>query len=75
MYNKAKKVLFLLIIHTFLIAVALSCIFPFIWMINSSFKTNPEFINDYGLRLPEEIRWENYAFAFKEGKLGLYFLQ
>lgn len=73
-YNKAKKVFLLLIIHTFLIAIALSCIFPFIWMINSSFKTNQEFINDYGLKLPQKILWRNYIFAFKEGRLGLYFL-
>jgi len=71
---KVKKVFFLFIIHTFLISVALSCIFPFVWMINSSFKTNYEFINDYGFRLPQKFVWENYLFAFCKGKLGVYFL-
>jgi len=71
---KVKKVFLLFIIHTFLISVALSCIFPFVWMINSSFKTNYEFINDYGFRLPQKFVWKNYILAFCEGKLGVYFL-
>ncbi|OQX87660.1 MAG: hypothetical protein B6D55_02730 [Candidatus Omnitrophica bacterium 4484_70.2] len=71
---KVKKVFLLFIIHTFLISVALSCIFPFVWMVNSSFKTNYEFINDYGFRLPQKFVWENYLLAFCKGKLGVYFL-
>ena len=60
--------------HTFLISVAISCIFPFLWMVNSSFKSNSEFISDYGFRLPCKIMWKNYFIAFYQGKMGIYFL-
>ncbi len=74
MKYKFKKILYLFIIHFFLITVALSCIFPFVWMVNSSLKSNSEFIHDYGFRLPTKIKWSNYLVAFKEGRLGIYFL-
>ena len=50
MYYQTKKIVTLIILHTFLLSVALSCIFPFFWMINASFKTNAEFNSDYGLK-------------------------
>ena len=72
--QKAKKTFLLLIIHTFLISVALSCVFPFVWMVNSSFKTNQEFLNDYGLKLPHKLDFHNYIIAFRDGHLGVFFL-
>lgn len=74
MTEKIKKTLYLLVIHTFLISVALTCIFPFLWMINSSLKSNASFIQDYGFQLPDSLHFENYLFAFREGNLGVYFL-
>lgn len=71
---KAKKTFFLFIIHTFLICVALSCVFPLVWMVNSSFKSNQEFIQDFGFTAPKKIVFDNYIIAFREGRLGLYFL-
>jgi multiple sugar transport system permease protein/raffinose/stachyose/melibiose transport system permease protein len=55
-------------------SVALSCVFPLLWMINSSLKTEEEFRLDFGLSFPKELHWRNYLIAFKEGKLGVYFL-
>jgi len=74
MKYKFKKIILLILMHTFLILVAISCIFPFIWMINSSLKPNSEFLSDYGFKLPHKIMWKNYFIAFYEGKLGIYFL-
>ncbi|OQX82067.1 MAG: hypothetical protein B6D56_00670 [Candidatus Omnitrophica bacterium 4484_70.1] len=74
MRYKIKKFFLLFLMHTFLISVAISCIFPFLWMVNSSFKSNSEFISDYGFRLPCKIMWKNYFIAFYQGKMGIYFL-
>ncbi len=74
MIEKTKKTLYLTVIHTFLISVALTCIFPLLWMLNSSLKPNAEFIRDYGFRLPENLHFENYVSVFTQGRLGAYFL-
>lgn len=73
MNEKVKKYFYLLIIHIFLLSVAITCLFPFVWMINSSLKSNVNFMSDYGFKLPQEFHWENYVGAFTEGNLGLYF--
>ncbi len=74
MIYTAKKTASLILIHTFLVSIALSCIFPFVWMINSSLMPNSEFINGYGFDLPDNPTFQNYIVAFKEGGLGLYFV-
>ncbi|MBD3246840.1 MAG: ABC transporter permease subunit [Candidatus Omnitrophica bacterium] len=43
MYYRAKKVVTILLIHAFLFSVALSCIVPFLWMMNVSLKHPEEF--------------------------------
>lgn len=62
-----------LIINMLVAAFSITCIYPVIWMLYSSVKTNPEF-NRSILALPKEIHFENYVKAFKMGKLGLYSL-
>ena len=74
MYYQTKKIVILIVLHTFLLSVALSCIFPFLWMINVSFKSQGEFDVDYGLKLPQHINWSNYKeVVLKEG-FWRYFL-
>jgi len=74
MYYKAKKLVVLLVLHTFLMSVAVSCIFPLVWMVNSSFKTEEEFRADHGLELAETAYLGNYKEAIVEGQLWLAFL-
>lgn len=74
MYYRAKKVIILLVLHIFLLSVALSCIFPLLWMLNSSFKTEEEFRSDFGLKPVSSLNWDNYKYAFFKGRLGSYFL-
>ena len=47
MYYQVKKLITLIIRHTFLLSIALSCIMPFLWMINVSFKSHDEFDKGY----------------------------
>ena len=73
-YYRTKKIVTLLILHIFLISVALSCIFPFLWMINASFKNDAEFNSDYGLKPPSDLSFKNYTKVIIEGKFWRYFL-
>jgi len=71
---RAKKIAILLIIHTFLISTALSCIIPLVWMINSSFQTEQEFNANHGLVKTKTINIINYKKALIDEQLWLYFL-
>lgn len=73
-YYQAKKVVTLIVLHTFLMSVALSCIFPFLWMFNASFKTETEFRQDHGLKLAEKPNLDNYKKALVQEKFWRYFL-
>ena len=57
---------FFLIIFTFLM------LYPLIWNVMSSFKTNTEFLLDQ-LALPEGFAWDNYVRAFVRANMGEYF--
>jgi raffinose/stachyose/melibiose transport system permease protein len=63
---KISKVL----IYFFLILLLLIYVFPLIWMLFVSFKTNAEiFQNPFGL--PASPQWKNYSVAWTGGKLWL----
>lgn len=74
MYYRAKKIIALILLHTFLLSVALSCICPLLWMLNSSFKSEQEFRNDSGLKIAAAFNWENYKKVLFDEGLGYYFL-
>lgn len=71
---RAKKIIGLILLHTFLLSVALSCICPFFWMINASVKTENEFREDYGLKWAKSFNLKNYKQVIFEERLGFYFL-
>lgn len=72
-YYKSKKIAVNIIIHLFLIAVTLTCLFPLLWMVSSSLKTQETIFQDMSL-IPKEFHFENYILAWKEGGFGRYFL-
>lgn len=59
------------LINVVLLFFSLSCIFPVIWMIYSSFKTNKEFNNNI-LSLPSKLRLDNYISAWVRSHFGIY---
>lgn len=61
------------LINIVVLIFSISCVFPIIWMLYSSFKTNPEF-NRSILALPKTLHFENYITAFKMGNIGQYSL-
>ncbi|MFZ2385834.1 MAG: carbohydrate ABC transporter permease [Candidatus Omnitrophota bacterium] len=72
-YYRSKNVAVNVIVYAFLIAVALTCIFPLLWMFSSSLKTQETIFRDMSL-IPKEFHFENYILAWKEGGFGRNFL-
>ena len=57
----------LLIIWTILV------VFPFLWMIMTSFKTDAEIIHS-PWDLPATLQWDNFSRAWNEARIGRYFI-
>jgi len=72
-YYKTKKIITNTIIHIFLISVAITCLYPLLWMIISSLKTQDMIFKDISL-IPHQFRFENYVQAWREGGFGRNFL-
>lgn len=54
-----------------LLVWALLVIFPFLWMVMTSFKTDPEIIFS-PWTLPAALQWDNFARAWNEARIGQY---
>lgn len=72
-YYKSKKVALNFLIHLFLISVTVTCLYPLVWMVSSSLKTQSTIFSDISI-LPRQFHFENYVLAWKEGGFGGNFL-
>jgi len=61
------------VIHVFLAAVAVTCLFPLFWMIRASLMTQDTIFTDQSL-IPSTIHFGNYVRAWTEGQFGFYLL-
>jgi ABC-type sugar transport system, permease component len=59
--------------NLFLFLFSLTCIFPIIWIVYSSFKSNNEFMLNV-MALPQHISFKNYYTAFVEGRMYVNFI-
>lgn len=59
-------------IYLFLSVVALTCLFPLLWMFGSSVKTQSTIFSDMSL-FPKNPVWHNYYVAWTKGGFGVYF--
>lgn len=51
----------------------LMVVFPFLWMIMTAFKSDPEII--FGpWKFPDTLQWDNFSRAWTEAHIGRYFL-
>ena len=55
-----------------LLPICLIWIYPFLWMLGSSLKTDTEIFGSVNV-LPEVPQWDNYARAWYEANIGPYF--
>src|SRR5918999_5857471 len=52
---------------------AVLVIFPFVWMIVTSLKTDPEILSS-PWDLPAALQWDNFSRAWTQARIGRYFL-
>ncbi|MDE6661074.1 MAG: carbohydrate ABC transporter permease [Anaeroplasmataceae bacterium] len=57
------KIIVKVFVYIFLILVAFSTLFPFYWMLNTSFKTMNEYMRLTPTFFPENFVWNNYVSA------------
>jgi multiple sugar transport system permease protein len=72
--QKVVKIVVTTAVYIFLFAIAISVLFPFYWMLNSSLKSVEEYRRTVPTFFPEVIMWGNYADAFSAANLGTLFL-
>ena len=61
------------IIRIILFVWSVMIVFPFIWVLYTSFKSNKEFYADVWA-LPEVLRFENYEYAWNTAQFSAYFM-
>jgi len=61
-----------LVTTAILVPVCLLWVYPFVWMVSASVKTDSEIFGSVSL-IPEEIQWENYSRAWYDANIGPYF--
>lgn len=59
--------------HLLCLPVAVTCVFPLVWMLSSSLKTQQTVFSDFRL-IPAAPHFENYVMAWTRGHFGIYFL-
>ena len=72
--QRVVKIVVTTLTYVFLVTVAISVLFPFYWMINSSLKSLGEYRLTVPTFFPKKIMWGNYAEAFNAANLGTLFL-
>lgn len=70
---KMKRSMNRVILYLILCLVSLTTLFPLIWMLYTSLKTNQEISLDK-FSLPKTLHFENYMTAWKQAHIGVYFL-
>lgn len=60
------------LLYSFLVVAAVICIFPFFWMVSTSFMDIGETINRK--ILPEVPQWVNFTEAWRQAKFSKYFM-
>ena len=54
-----------ILVYIFLAIIAIACVFPFYWMLMTSFKSEAEYEYEVPTMIPEKFIASNYADAFK----------
>ena len=72
--QKVVKTTVTTLTYIFLVLVAISVLFPFYWMLNSSLKSSEEYRFQVPTFFPKQIIWKNYVEAFTTANLGVLFV-
>ncbi len=71
--NSKDSIIIRIGIQAVLISVAVICLFPFVWLISSSLKTQDTIFSDMGL-IPKTFEFANYVQAWTQGNFGQFFI-
>lgn len=71
--DKAKNIVGMTATHIVLLAIAFLWIYPFLWMISASFKTQEDFFRDRLSLIPSEFTLDNIIRVWTKGNFGVYF--
>ncbi len=69
---QATSVFKSIVIHTFLLSVTMTCLFPIFWMIRCAFMSNETVFVDKSL-IPAQLFFNNFAIAWTKGNFAVYF--
>ncbi|MDC5856714.1 carbohydrate ABC transporter permease [Vibrio europaeus] len=58
--------------HLFLVVCGTIMVFPFLWMLSGSLKSNDEIFSSPLNLIPEHFRWETFVDTFQSAPFGLY---
>lgn len=61
------------ILYIILGVIAILQIYPLVWLVKFSLKSNFEVFNASPFAIPLQPRWENYVTVWTQGNIGLYF--
>jgi len=70
---KAKKNIVSIITHAILIIIAFFWIYPFLWMLSASFKSQNEFFANRLRLIPQEFTFDNIARVWYRANFATYF--
>lgn len=71
-YLKVHRISKSVVKHIILISVAISCIFPLVWMVSSALKTQQSVVSDMSL-FPAHPQFINFVTAWTRANFGTYF--
>lgn len=71
---QGRKNLRVYLVHLSLLAIGIVWIYPFIWMLSASVKSNTEYITKGYSLLPESFHFENYVRAWETANFSVYFM-
>jgi raffinose/stachyose/melibiose transport system permease protein len=69
---KIKHWIRLSLAHAFCLTIAAACIFPLVWMVSSSLKTQHTIFSDMSIWV-KHPQWQNYYLAWTKGNFSNYF--
>ena len=63
--DKVVKIIVMTLTYLFILALAITVLFPFYWMIITSLKQRNEIIQQQQTFFPSIVMWSNYAYVFE----------
>lgn len=72
--EKVTRIISTIITYVFILALALTVLFPFYWMIITSLKQNDEILASVQTFFPNIVMWSNYAYVFQVFDFSTYMI-